>query len=341
MDYRANFGTALGLMQRSAQLMGFFMPGHELPETQNKLEAFRLFAYADRELNLPTRSLESLPALTRRALALGRYQRVWALEGVAHFYASRLTSPAGLLADPELPECAMVPLHAGMGTAFASEALAKPGPNPSKTILRDSMERFFELCRVNARPGWYENAIEPMGLAVRTLHPHLLSAASDAIGEIDGDAQRLFWHGVGRSLYFVPMNFMTFGGSHERALRTAIGEAPTPEDGRNAVAGLVWAVTLVNIRQPAVLKNLLRASAPIAMRNAVINGIVSALLIWRHMVPEDREFISAYTRRAPSGAPEAHLWNDLVVAPAAQALAADDRRIAALFQYRDLLENHA
>jgi hypothetical protein len=30
LDYRANFGTALELMQRSAQLMSFFLPGHEM-----------------------------------------------------------------------------------------------------------------------------------------------------------------------------------------------------------------------------------------------------------------------------------------------------------------------
>src|SRR5207248_10946894 len=101
---------------------------------------------------------------------------------------------------------------------------------------------------------------------------------------------------------------------------------------------LVWAVTLVNIQHPAVLKNLLRAAAPLAMRKAVINGITSALLIWRNMVPEDREFAPAYTRRLPLGARDADQWNDLVVLPAARALAATDHRIAALFQYRDLTE---
>jgi hypothetical protein len=334
LDYRANFGTALGLMQRSAQVMGMFLPGHEFVETQNKLEAFRLFAYADQELGFPTHRLEPLASLTRRALALGKFERIWALEGVAHYFASRANSPERILCDAELPEAAMVPMHAGMGTAFAGAALAGLGAKPAKASLRDAMERFFELCRANARAGWYENAIEPMGLATRTLHPHLLANVSDAIGEIDACSQRLFWHGVGRSLYFVPMNFMTFGGSHERALRSAIDEAPTLENRRNAVAGLVWAVTLVNIRHPAVLKNLLRAAAPVAMRDAVINGITSALLVWRHMVPEDREFGAAYTRRLPVGARGADDWNNLVVIPAARALATEDQRIAALFQYR-------
>ncbi len=80
---------------------------------------------------------------------------------------------------------------------------------------------------------------------------------SDALGALDGHAQQLFWHGAGRSLYFVPTNFATFGAAHGRALQAAMNEAPGPEERRNAVAGLVWAVTLVNIRHPAILKNLL------------------------------------------------------------------------------------
>jgi hypothetical protein len=324
--------------------MSLFLPGHEMQEAQNKLEAFRLFAYADQELRFPEDRLESLDAMVRRALALTNYQKIWALEGVSHYYTGAVsaTGPVtSMLLNPALPDCAMVPLHAGMGTSFAGQVLSKLGNQPSKDSLRDAMERFFDLCRANARPGWFENAIEPMGLAVRSLHPHLLAPVSDVIGEIDRDAQHLFWHGVGRSLYFVPMNFITFGGSHERALRTAIAEAPTLEDRNNAVAGLVWAVTLVNIRHPAVLKNLLRMGAAIKMPGAVKNGIVSALMIWKYMVPEDKEFLPPYSRLAAGKAQDAQLWNDFVVAASTHAFAgvfpalAEQRRIANVFQYQE------
>ena len=344
MDYRTNFGTAIELMQRSAQLMSLFLPGHEMQEAQNKLEAFRLFAYVDQELHFHGNRLESLDALVRRALALSNYRRIWALEGVAHYYANAVGEKGkvtALLLDPDLPDCAMVSMHAGMGTSFAGIALSGLGAKPSKTSLRDAMERFLDLCRANSRPGWFENAIEPMGLAVRSLHPHLLGPMSDAIGEVDINAQRLFWHGVGRSLYFVPMNFITVGGAHERALRSAIAEAPTVEDRNNAVAGLVWAVTLVNIRQTAILKNLLRSSEGIRMPDAVKNGIVSALMIWKHMVPEDVEFLPPYSRPAPGAAREARLWNDYVVAASAHAFAAifpsllQQGRVASVFRYRE------
>jgi len=333
------------MMQQSARLMSFFVPGHEMQEAQNKLEAFRLFAFVDQELRFPPHRAETLPALVRRAMALGHYTRIWALEGVSHYFmdAIDLNQPlSGLLANPELPDCAMVSMHAGMGTAFAGKILAELAAAPSKAQLRHALERFLEICRSNARPGWYENAIEPIGLAARTLHSGTLMQLSDAIAEIDINARRLFWHGVGRSLYFVPTNFVTVGGAHERALRAAIDEAPTIEDRRNAVAGLVWAVTLVNVRHPAVLKNLLAAAEGIRMRDAVTNGIVSALMLWKQMVPEDAQFLPAYSRLAPGSGREARLWNEQVVAASSNAFARifpaliEQGRIASVFQYREM-----
>ena len=129
-----------------------------------------------------------------------------------------------------------------MGTAFAEFVLSKASDDVWGTV-----RRFLDLCRENSAPGWYDNAVEPLGLVVRSLYPHLLHPVGDAMGRTGPAMQRLYWHGVGRALYFVPMNFMTFGGSHERALRVAMSEAPTREGRANAVAALVWAVTLVNL----------------------------------------------------------------------------------------------
>jgi len=333
-------------MQHSAGFMSFLLPGHEMQEAQNKIQAFRLFAYVDQELRLREDGNESLAELTRRALELSNYRKIWALEGAAHFYTNRVLArgfPDGMLLDAAIPETTMVPMHAGMGTAFAGKILSRLSANPSDSELRDAMKLFFELCGANSRPGWNENAIEPMGLAVRSLHPQLLARVSDALGDINADSQRLFWHGVGRSLYFVPMNFITYGGSHERALATAIAEAPSLENRKNAVAGLVWAVTLVNICHPAVLRNLLRACEAIRMPGACINGIVSALMIWKNMVPEDREFLPLYLQTGTGSARDVRLWRDYVRAPVADVFTevypdlAARGRVASLFQYMELI----
>ncbi|HEY3824787.1 MAG TPA: hypothetical protein VGL82_09520 [Bryobacteraceae bacterium] len=329
-------------MEKSAQLMSLFLPGHEMEEARNKLEAFRLFAYVDQELGFPAGRLPPLEALVRRAFVLSHHQRIFAIEGAGHYYTGAAPRPlTGLLQDPALPDCAMVSLHAGMGTSFASTILSKLTGDPSKTMLRDAVSRFLDLCRTNARAGWYENAIEPLGLSVRTLYPHLLTRVGNAVREIDAGAQRLYWHGAGRSLYFVPMNFVTFGGAHERALRTAIEEAPTVDDRRNAVAGLVWAITLVNLAHPAVLQSLLRTAEAIRMPAAVRNGIVSALIVWKHMVPEDTEVLPRYLEFAPGTSADAARWNDFVAAPARQAFAevfpalAKRDRVASVFQFHE------
>lgn len=329
-------------MERSAQLMTLFLPGHEMQEAKNKLEAFRLFAYVDQELDFPSGPLPPLEALVRRAFDLSYHERIFAIEGAGHYYTSAAARPlTGLLRDAALPDCAMVSLHAGMGTSFAATILSKLGADPSKSALRDAVLRFFDLCRANARAGWYENAIEPLGLSVRTLHPHLLTIVGNAAAEIDGDAERLYWHGVGRSLYFVPMNFVPFGSAHERALRTAIEEAPAVEDCRNAVAGFVWAVTLVNLAHPVVLKSLLRTAEAIRMPAAVRNGIISALIVWKHMVPEDTEFLPHYLELAPGTSSDAARWNDFVAVPAREAFArvfptlSKQDRVASVFQFHD------
>jgi hypothetical protein len=328
--------------------MSAFLPQAEMQEAQNKLEAFRLFAFVDQELRFPKRL--SLLSMVCRAQALPPWQRSFALEGVANYYINSAGAErpvSSLLADPNLPDTAMVPMHAGMGTALAVKALSSLGDRPSQTNLYGALEDFFEQCHADSRPGWHESSIEAMGLAVRTLHPHLLKQVSMAMGEVGNEtAQRLFWHGVGRSLYFVPMNFMTFGESHERALRAAVDEAPTVEDRRNTVAGLLWAVTLVNIRQPGILRGLLRTCREIRMPAAVSNGIVSALMVWKHMVPFQAEVLVPYLGAVSPRAPDAELWNELVAVPAAQAFAETlpeltrpfvpgQPTIASLFQYRD------
>jgi hypothetical protein len=80
------------------------------------------------------------------------------------------------------------------------------------------------------------------------------------------------------------------------------------------------------------------------MPGAVKNGIVSALMVWKHMVPEDREFLPRYFRPAPGTAREAELWNDFVVAPSVHAFAhvypalAERGRIASVFQYQETFQ---
>ena len=321
MDYRASLGSALGFLQKSAQSLGRALPGPELKETATKLEAFRLFASVAQDLRLPE-TLPSLPELIRFADRLPAWQRSFSQEGITHHYVNKIPPAqleAGLLADPELPETAMVPMHAGLGLSLAMDALDTQGLSPSADELEGALTGFIEGCRAHSRPGWAESAIEGLGLAVRTTHPHLRNPVSEVLGQMDPTAQYLFWHGLGRSLYFLPKHFLSIGNSHERALESAVREAPTPECRRNAVAGLVWAVTLVNIKSPEIVEAFLRKAAPLRMPEAFTNGVISALMVWKHMVPDGDHTLTPYLRSVSPSGIHGGRWHDLIAEPARQA----------------------
>jgi hypothetical protein len=334
------------MMQQSARLMGM-APGSSLfcdwRELDNKFEAFRLFQYADRELGGPVDRLP-LDEVVRRALTLETFRAIWILEGVGQIRAAASNlSVRGMLTEgsgSNLPDRAMIPLHAGMGTAFGEKLLGALGPNPAAPEVRRAVEEFVGLCRANCRPGWEDACMEPLGLVARCLYPHLLSAVSAAMEGVSPDLRGLFWHGVGRSLYFVPTNFLPIPGAHGRMLRSAAAEGGRVEDRRQALAGLIWAVTLVNLPQPAVIRSLLPICWEMKMQAEFRNGLISALLVWRHMAPGDLRHLVHYSRPLPAPDPNAVLWKAWVEAPTRDALEnifpGLDRanRIPALYSYR-------
>ena len=338
-------------MQQSARLMGAYMPGSGLfcdwRELDNKFEAFRLFQYADRELGLPVDRLP-LDELVRRALALDAFRAIWILEGIGHIKGTASSlSVQGLLnegAGACLPDRAMIPLHAGIGTAFAEKLLDGLGSSPSTAEIHQTVERFVDTCSANCRPGWDDACIEPLGLVVRCLYPHLLASVSEAMEELSFPLRALFWHGVGRSLYFVPTNFLPIPGAHARMAKSAAAEAGSLDDRRQVLAGLIWAVTLVNLRQPAVIRSLLSICSSLSIRAEFTNGLISALLSWRHMTPGDRRYVTTYTRPLPAQDREAVLWKSWIETPAHEALEniwpGLERRnnIPALYTYRTLEE---
>jgi hypothetical protein len=314
-------------MQGPARLLGLMLPGvglfRECEELNNKLEAFRLFEYADRELNLPEDPAWSLYSPVRLALAKEDFRAIWILEGIAHHYASsasqRLEKTLSAGIGQDLPLRTMISLHAGLGMAFAERAFGAMGDSPTLADIQDAAARFVEMCRANCRPGWEHASVEPAGVVARTIYPTLLPAFSEAMGALGAHYQRLFWHGVGRALYFVPSNFMPFAASHSRALEEALQDPPSGEDKLNCAAGLAFATTMVNLPQPAVIRELMTVYAQRGARPSLTNGVVSALLAWHSMAPGDTKYIRAFTE-PEAGSFADPLWNELVVNPAADAI---------------------
>ena len=351
LSAREAFRNAIELMQGPARFMGLMLPGvgifREFDELNNKLEAFRLFEYADRELNLPDDPVWSLYSPVRLALAKETFRAIWILEGVAHHYgtsgARRLENTLSAGVGLDLPLRTMISLHAGLGMAFASRALGALGSNPNPASIRDAVARFIDMCRINCRPGWDDASIEPIGVVARTMYPGLLNQIGDAMASLGTPLQRLYWHGVGRALYFVPSNFMPFAASHSRALESALSEPQSGEDRLNAVAGLTWAVTMVNLPQPAVVREMMTVCAQRGVRPAFLNGLVSALLAWRSMAPDDEKYLRPYLEPM-RGSGDAALWNEMVVAPVSEALRGiypgleANHNLAGVYTYRTMGE---
>lgn len=340
--------SALGLARRSAGVAGAVAPSREgrlaWQELRNKLEVYELFDGAEETLRLSEDSAYSPSELVGRADALGPFRSVWATEGAGHSHAESALArgggvPRGLLSDAATSR-GMAALHAGMGLALASRVLRNVSDARDGDALRLALARFVALCRDNSHEAYVGAAYEALGLVARNLHPQLVEAIDGLPREASEELNEYFWHGVGRAIYFAPTNLAPLGDTAARAFEMARSEPPHESGRRNALAGVAWALTLVNIRQPELVECVLaRCGARADERDALRNGVASALVVWRDSTREDDPCLAAWRRHAPD-APEP--WRSLVARPTEDALVkiypALERRgsLGEVFRYQPL-----
>jgi len=337
--------SGLEWTQQSARVIGALTPSGFLcdwRELDNKIEAFRLFQYADREIQMPA----NRPASTvfARAPVGETFRSIWVLEGSGHMagLAASLTVQ-GLLTDANaanLPDTALIPLHAGMGTAFAEKLFAGLSSSPTMPEISKTVARFVDICRANCRPGWEDACMEPLGLVVRCLHPNLLGPVSVAMEALSPQLRTLLWHGVGRGLYFAPTNFLPIPLARKRIIQGVAEEAGNIEDRRNVLAGYIWATTLVNLPYTDLIRSVAAACSELKLRNEFTNGLTSALMAWRHMAPDDLRYTGNFTQPHAGRSNDAILWNEWVATPVRLALEdifpgmKRSNKIPALYTYR-------
>ena len=134
---------------------------------------------------------------------------------------------------------------------------------------------------------------------------------------MDEKLLQYFWHGVGRAMYFDPRNLAPRSNSLARVLEAVEHESPHATARLNALAGLAFAATLVNIRHPEILDEFVRRHAlrPAESR-AFAGGASAAAITWLDATAD--EFCpNILSQRRPSGldGKSAEAWNHSVHGP--------------------------
>jgi hypothetical protein len=294
-------------------------------ELRNNYEVFNLVKNVSHLLHIPKddRRFE-LGRLVRDAYALGAYPDLWAVEGLGHDYAMtfwRRGRPIrGILTDvsPDiLPAKSLTMMHAGLGLAFAEQLLNTITPYDPPDEIRGVLLDFVTLVDENSRRGYEGAAYESLGLVTRFWHPQMVGVVDAHLREVAPRAVSYFWHGAGRALYFLPLYFVPGLLSPWLAVER---EAPDELASHNMTAGLAWATTIVNVRQPEIMENFLRTEG-VARTHAFTNGLMSSLIMGIDITPGDpyiRDFL-AYRLEA-GDLRRAELWERLVAGPGREAV---------------------
>ena len=200
------------------------------------------------------------PAL-RRALAHNSKYGFWALEGLGHDHVkahleAALAPPRRLLRHPSLKMLdagQLAAVHAGLGLAAAEFVAGGLESRSGSGRFEDAITRFEALCRDNASSSdQAEVALEALGLVASVFFAPLRPGFESAL-RIRPRLRRLYWHGAGRGAYFSGSQLLPGYGSISRAASKTIQRAPDAEARRDSLAGLGYALTMVNIEHPSVL----------------------------------------------------------------------------------------
>ncbi len=328
-------------------------------EYRNKLEVFGFVKAVAATLDLPDEPpFQPLTDAVAKAYEQDQYSALWLIEGLGHYHGDTFYKEGrkleGMLTDPSLDELAdgsLTMLHAGIGMAIAQHLLKEVDHASPRKEIRRQIEQFIDLCRLNSRPGYEGAALESLGLISRngafyeeTRPLEMIRILGEELREIDEQVAGYFWHGAGRATYFVPINFVPVFGSIPHAIQMIQRDTPDDFAWRHAIAGLGWGVTMVNIRHPSIMANLLKqVGDQLSIDDAFANGIASGIMMRRDTTPA-APFIPSFYQYEPD--PEdtelTQRWNDMVGEPCERALQdtypvlKEHQRLGDIFRYGSL-----
>lgn len=323
--------TASELAERSVAALQLASPGAvgglARQELRNKFEVYWLVKGARGKLELP-RDSTSLPLteLIPRAYQLGDYQALWVVEGLGYEIAAAAlradSAPRGLFvaeAVGDLPPNSVPMLHGGLGLACAEHVMQGLSPHSSTAEVSAAAQRFLDLCRDNSMERYVDSAIEAFGLYARCFVPELVPVLERGLVALDdATLHRYFWHGFGRAIYFLPVHFVPGYGTLWRAVQVAIREAPHEMARKNALAGVSFAFTMVNMSHPEILERALCRHGDEILGSTFADGVVAAVVMRNEITPR-ATVLEAFVEHEPR--PEARaIWQQVVRLPCRQAL---------------------
>lgn len=299
-------------------------------EWRNKLDVFRWVKGVRRTLgHPPTPERFDLALYVDRAYELPPYPALWAIEGLGHDYAQTFLDDleggkkARILTGRTLksiPDSAWPMLHAGLGLALAEHLMKGLQPRHPRREFRRRLERFVAWCRENARPSYADEALEAFGLEARCFFAQLVPGFGREVTELPGESllPSYFWHGVGRGMYFVPVNLLPGYGSFWHGVEMTRREAPDELGRTNALAGISYAFAMVNMAHPEVVESVLAQRGEELRATSFPNGVAEAVRVRALITPGAKEI----ERFVGHGGDEtvAHLWREMVHDPCREAL---------------------
>ena len=323
-------------------------------ELRNNYEVFNLVKNVSSLLHIPSEDSEfNLDQLVKDAYALGAYPDLWAVEGLGHDYTllflprwGKGERVRGILTDERasrLPSKSLTMMHAGLGLAFAQQLMNRITPYSAASDIHRVLSEFIQLVNDNSRKGYEGAAYESLGLVTRFWHSQMVNIVDCHLREVWPEAVSYFWHGVGRAHYFLPIFFVPGLLSPWIAIER---EAPHELALLNMTAGLAWATTIVNVRQPEIMENFLRNQGErVSGTPAFSNGVMSTLIMGIDITPDDI-YVQRFLQYQPQQSDErvARLWKDLIVRPADDALQRiypvlrKSERLGEVFHYQNLSE---
>ena len=352
LSLRNTLQLMLGFARQSPNLLPLLIPG-QTSETSyrefcNRIDVFRWFATADSVLRFRRHADVQLSTTLQRIEALTPFHGLWTTEGIGYYWTTfalqNNASPNALLSgcsQNDLPNKCLLPLHTGMGLAFASHLVTRLTGRSSRLEVRTILRQFIQLCRDNARSGYTDASLEAIGLVCQILRPRLVQTIHRELIEIDPLLVPNFWHGCGRGLYFSPASVFPCSNAVWPSLRRAMSEPPDKSARMNAVAGFAWAVALVNIRDPLILEALLkRHGRELCGCDAFANGVSSAAAVWDDWSPDSR-YLADMCRHLPTAKSElANDWNQHARSycdgdlPSRHVNVKQSNKLEGLFQYQ-------